>query len=899
MPEWKQEILMRLAGLKLAPAREAEIVEELSQHLEDRFQELVLRGATEDEARRLALEELSDVGARHGVPLREALLRVEQQVNQEPPVTGGGGSGNLLASLWQDARYGLRQLRKNPGFTAVAVLTLALGIGGNVAMFSVIEAVVLRPLPYRNSGELARVYSIWDRDGTSTRFSSSPPDFFDWRDQNRTFSSMFAYYPNEYALTGQGEAKRLRAVVSTAGMFSTLDARPILGREFRPEENRMGANHVAVLSYGLWQSEFGGMRDAIGKTIELDSQPYTIIGVMPAGFAFPLQGCDVYTPIGFSDKVMMQRGAHYVGVLARLKAGISLAQANDDLAAIMARLRKLYPDKDGKWDVRAERWRSSLVEDIRPALLLLLGAVGLVALIACANISNLLLARATVRQREFAMRRALGAGRWRLVRQVLMEGVLLAALAGAASLLVAHWALVGIVRFGPHDIPRLPSVGLNGAVLAFTIAISLLSALLFGIVPAVRSAGMDVSSLLKAASSPSREAARARGALLVGEVALSVMLLAGAGLLLRSLLGLTSLDPGFEAKSVLTLDISVPGVHYKDSQAVDNYWDEVFRRLRRLPGVASVGAVTPLPLSGDDFSSSFTVEGRSVPEKDEPSAELRVATPDYFRTMQIPLRRGRVFTDADRLGAARVVLISEAAARKFFPGGDAIGQRITFGVRGGYEKNLGGIVGIVGDVHHFGVDAPVTPMFYVPLAQAGDTEATFVIRTDGPPAAVGQPARKAVQEIDRDALVGEPVLLETLAAGSLGNRRFYAMLLGVFAGLALALSAVGLYGVIAYSVAQRTQEIGIRVALGATGRQVLLAVMRQGLRLAAAGLVAGESLALILNRTLKGLLVGVSTSDPLTLIVTGLVLLLVATLACYIPARRATRVDPMVALRHE
>jgi putative ABC transport system permease protein len=801
--------------------------------------------------------------------------------------------------LWQDVRFGLRMLAKNPGFTSVAVLALALGIGANTAMFSVIEAVLLRPLSYSNADQLVRVASMWERGGVKTPYSSSAPDFFDWRDQNRSFSSMFAYQMSERALTGRGEAKRVHAAVATAGIFSTLQVHPIIGREFAAEENRKGADHVVVLSYRFWQAEFGGLPEAIGRNIEFDSEPYTIIGVMPREFHFPMQGSDAYAPIGFDDKVMTQRGAHYLSVLGRLKPGVSVAQANDDLQGIMAQLRKLYPDKDGKWGVRAERWSRALLGDIRPALLVLLGAVGLVALIACANVSNLLLARTTVRQRELAMRRALGAGRSRLVCQILTEGLLLALFAGAASLLLAHWALLAIVRFGPKDIPRLASVGLNTTVLTFTLSVSVTSALLFALIPALRSSGTSVSGLLKMAASSSREAGRARSALLVAEVALSMMLLAGAGLLVRSFVGLRAMSPGFEPKGVLTLDVSVPEAHYKNSPALENYWNEALAKLRGLPGVTSVDAVTPLPLSGDDFSSSFSVEGRSVPEKDEPSAELRWATPNYFRALGIPLRQGRTFTEADRLGAAPVLLISETAARMFFPAGDAIGQKVKFGARGGYERNQGEIVGIVGDVRHFGLDAPIAPTFYVPLSQAGMDGATVVIRMPGWPAALGQSARKLIQEIDPDALVGEPVLFETLLASSLGQRRFYMMLLGAFAALALILAAVGLYGVISYSVAQRTQEIGIRVAMGAARWQVLSLVMTNGLRLVLFGLAAGQVMALMLNRTLKGLLVGVSTTDPSTLLVTAVVLLMVAILACYVPAWRAARMDPLAALRFE
>ena len=867
---WLRELARRLRMLMHRRQFDADLEEEMCLHLELRQQEQLESGMTADDARAAARR-------RFGNPLA---LREKSHM---------AWGWEWFEHVAQDVRYGMRMLRKNPAFTGIAVLALALGIGANTAMFSVIEAVLLRPLPYRNPNELVRVASTWQRGGITMPYSSSAPDFFDWRDQNRSFSSMFAYRIGEYALTGRGEAKRVRAVMATAGIFSTLQAHPALGREFLTEENRKGADHVVVLSYGLWQAEFGGDADVIGRTIQLDSEPYKIVGVMPAEFRFPLTGSDAYVPIGFDDKVMTQRGAHYLRVLGRLKSGISVAQADGDLARIMAELRRLYPDKDGKWGVRADRLSRALVGEIRPALLVL---------IACANTSNLLLARATVRHRELAMRRALGAGRSRLLRQMLTESLLLALLAGVASLLLAHWALAFIVSFGPKDIPRLANASLNGAVLWFTLSVSVASALLFGLMPALRSSASDVSGLLKGSASSSRRAGRARSALLIGEVALSMMLLAGAGLLVRSFIGLRWLSPGFDPTGVLTLDVSVPDAHYNNSLTLQSYWEEELARLRGLPGVTSVAVVTPLPLSGDDFSSSFSVEGRSVPDKDEPSAEVRAATPDYFRTMAIPLRQGRTFTDADRLGAARVLLISESAARMFFPGGDAIGQRIKFGARGGYEKNEGEIVGIVGDVHHFGVDAPVPPTFYVPLIQSGVDGATVVIRAQGVPA-LGQPARKLIQSIDRDALVGEPVLLEALVSGSLGQRRFYMILLGAFAALALVLAAIGLYGVISYSVAQRTQEIGVRMALGATRKRVLSMIMGQGLRFAAMGLAIGQLMAWMLNRALKGLLVGVSTTDPPTLVVTAAALVIVAALACYVPARRAARVDPMVALRFE
>ena len=873
-------LIFRLAALFGKKQHERDFDAEMQSHLQLHIEDNLRSGMSLEEARRHALLKLG------GLEQTKQLYRDRRSLP-------------MLETLLQDIRFASRMLRKNLGFTLVAILTLALGIGANTAIFSVIEAVLLRPLPYNSANQLVRVVSTWDRRGVMTPYSSSPPDFFDWRDQNRSFSSMFAFHMGEYALTGRGEARRVHAVLATAQIFSTLRANPALGRQFLPEENHKGANHVIVLSHAFWQAEFGGMPNVIGQTIQLDSEPYTIIGVMPSEFRFPLQGSDALVPIGFDDKVMTQRGAHYLRVLGRLKNGVSLAQANEDLSAIMAQLRRLYPDKDGKWGVHADRWSAALVANIRSALLLLLGAVALVALIACANISNLLLARATVRHRELAMRRALGARPSRLVRQMLTEGLLLALLAGAAGLLFAHWALLSIVRFGPKDIPRLASVGLDAPVLWFAMGVSVLTAMLFGLLPALRSSMPDLGGLLKTSASSSREAGLVRAALIVGEVALSMMLLAGAGLLFRSFIGLSSLSPGFNPTGLLTMDVSVPDAHYKNSLSLQSYWHEALAQVSALPGVASVAAVTPLPLSGDDFSSSFSVEGRDIPEKDQPSAELRAATPDYFRTMVIPLLRGRTFTDADRLGSSGVLLISETAARMFFPRGDAIGQRLKFGAFGGYEKIEGEIVGVVGDVRHFGLDAPIAPTFYVPLDQVGDDGATLVIRVQGLPAALAQPARKLVQRIDRDALVAEPMPFDALVSGSLGQRRFYAILLGTFAGLALVLAAVGLHGVISYTVAQRTKEIGIRVAMGATRTQVLAIIIGHGVRFAAMGLAIGLVLALIVNRALKSLLVGVSTSDPLTLGLVAGLLALVALAACYAPARRATKVDPMVALRYE
>jgi putative ABC transport system permease protein len=876
-----------------------ELLKVISSGLRSLFQKQRLERELEEELRsysETATEEKMRAGKRTAEAARETRLEMGsfERLRQEVREVGWECT---LEGLLQDVRFGARLLRKNPGFTAAAVLALALGIGANTAMFSVIEAVLLRPLPYKQAQRIARVASVWEVRGTLTPYTSSPPDFFDWREQNRSFTSMFAYYRGESALTGRGEARRVRVLSATAGMFSTLEAHPVVGREFYAEENHQGANHVAVLGYGFWQAEFAGSPEAVGQTVQLDSEPYTIVGVMPRDFRFPLAGSDVYVPVGFASDVSTQRGAHYLAVLGRLKDGVTAEEASRDLQAIMAELRRLYPDKDGKWGVRVEPWRNAIVADIRTALLVLLTAVALVALIACANISNLLLARATARSRELSMRRALGAGRLRLVRQMLTEGLLLAVAGWAAGLLMAHWALQAIVSFGPQDIPRLASVELNGAVLSFTVGISVGSALLFGLLPALRSSGLDAHGLVRPSVSSPREAQRLRAWLLVGEMALSTMLLAGAGLLMRSFVGLRSVDPGFTPAGVLTLTLSVPDAHYKTSQSLEVYWNEALLKVGGLPGVSSVGAIMPLPLSGDDFSSSFRVEGRDVPDKDEPSAQIRAATPGYFRTMQIPLRQGRSFTDADRLGSVRVLLASENAARTFFPEG-ALGQRIQFGARGGYEKNQGVIVGVVGDVRHNGVDLPAPPIFYVPLAQSGLDSATLVIRGQAL-SSLGSPARKLLDEIDRDALVGEAVPLEDLLEGSLGQRRFYTMLLAAFAALAMTLAAVGLYGVISYSAAQRTQEIGIRVALGATRGEVLGMVMGQGMRVSSAGLAVGLLLALLLSRAIRGLLVGVSTSDPATLGITAAVLLLVAALACFIPARRATRVDPVIALRFD
>ncbi len=818
-----------------------------------------------------------------------------------------------MGTLLQDLRYGWRMLAKNPGFTAVAVVTLALGIGANTAIFSVVNAVLLRPLPFAAPDRLVRVVSV--RLPANAPDNASYPDFLDWRARNHVFESMAAFRTGDFTLTGQGNAAHLAGAAVSADLFRLLGVRPSLGRGFLPEEDKPGpanGGNAVILSHRLWLQRFGADRNIVGRTIDLDSRSFTVVGVMPADFEFPIQAepIDLWTTIaldiggpnggkGMAD----QRGAHYLDVIGRLKPNVSAAQAQAEMSTIFTALGKEYPNESAHRGVRIVPERDQLVGDVRPALLVLLGAVGCVLLIACANVANLMLARATTRQKEVAVRSALGASRGRVFRQLLTESVALSVLGSTAGLLLAVWGTNFLLRLIPEDVPRLTEVRLDGLVLAFTVVLSLLTGLLFGLAPAVQASKTTLTESLKEGGRGSTEGLhrnRVRSILVVTEFAAALVLLVGAGLLAQSFLRLEHVDPGFDPHHVLTFALSLPAARYSGARQVD-FFQQVVAQVSRLPGVRSASAGGPLPLSRDEIDARFDIEGRSVPESERPRTGYTWVEPGYFRTLGIPLLKGRDLTAADTLKSTPVVIINEALARRFFPNEDPIGKRIEPGIGNGYPKGppMREIVAVVGDVKQNSLEADSSPDVYVPLAQSPLDFMTFVVRTDVAPESIVGSVRNQLREMDKDLPMVNVKTLDQYLSQSVAQPQFNSLLVGLFATLALLLAAVGLYGVISYTATRRTHEIGIRMTLGAQRRDVLRLVVGQAFVLTLIGVGIGLLAAVALTRFLATLLYGVRPTDPVTFIGVSLLLGGVALFASYIPARRATKVDPMVALRHE
>ena len=813
-----------------------------------------------------------------------------------------------METLWQDIRYGVRMLLKSPSFSIVATIALALGIGANTAIFSVVNAVLLRPLPFTKSDDLMMV---WETDSVrgQQRGTASYPNFADWREQNQVFERMAAYYSSDFIMTGRGEA-RLQGAVASADLFPLLGMSPMLGRVFRPEEDKPSeSGRVVLLSQQMFQQRFNSDPDTVGQSITLDGKNYTIVGVMPHQFQFPIQNepVELWTTVAGDaegeDPVTSQRGAHFLGVIARRKPGVSLEQAHSDMKAIAARLEQQYPDKNLNRSSRVEPALESLVGDIRPALLILLGAVGCVLLIACANVANLLLARAMSRHKEMAIRSALGASRLRVVRQLLTESIILSLVGGALGLVLAVWWSDLLIALGKEDIPRALQVGLDWRVLGFTLLVSLLTGVIFGLVPAFHSSKTELTETLKEGGRGSSEGARRnriRGVLVVAELAIAVVLLVGAGLLIQSLWRLQSVSPGFNPDKVLTFSVAVPEVKYPSAKQVQFYGDLV-TRLQTLPGVQSASSIMPLPLSGDRFSISFETEGRPVAKGDQPSADFFTTGLGYFRTMGIPLRKGRDFTEQDKHGSPPVIIVSEGFARKHFPNEDPIGKRIRPGVStyDGEKSVMREIIGVVDDVKNRTLSGETRPQFYVPQTQVPFTQVAMVVKTTGDPRGIVSGVRNEVTSMDKELPVFNIQSMDDYLAAAVSSPRFNSTLLGIFATVALVLTVVGLYGVMSYSVAQRTNEIGIRMALGAQTRDVLKLIVSQGFKLVIIGLGIGLVGAFALMRVIGSLLFGVSTRDPFTFAAVAVVLSSVALLACYVPARRAARVDPIQALHHE
>ena len=806
-----------------------------------------------------------------------------------------------MDTLRQDLVYALRRLCQTPGFTLVAVATLALGIGANSAIFSVVNAVLLRPLPYDEPDRLVRVWQTWKGKDAGVY---SPPNFLDTAAAASSFEGMAAADGGGVTLTDAGAPVRLEAASVSASFFDVLRVRPALGRAFTAEENDPGRSKVAVLGHSLWRDRLGADPSVVGRSIVLDREPHVVVGVAPQGFAFP-EGTQIGRPLEYDERFRTKsRGAWYLTVIGRLRPGATVASAGHEVAAIAAGLARQHPDANEGVGAAVVPLHTSLVGDVRTALLLLLGAVGLVLLIACVNVANLLLARVAARETEIAIRTALGAGRGRLLRQLLTESVLLGAIGGAAGVALAALSLDTLLALQPQGVPRLGEVGIDRTVLAFAAALSLATGLLFGVFPSLQMTRRATAQALREGSRGllGGRGHRLRGSLVVGQIALAMMLLAGAGLLVRSFARLRAVDPGFRRESALTFRISLPETAYAEDSRRTWFHDELQGRLGALPGVLSVGGVTGLPLSGVQFDISFEVEGRPpLPPAQQPSMETRVATPGYFATMGIPVGRGRGFEAADDGHAPQVVLLSEAAVRRYFPGEDPLGKVLKIGMgRGEGKRRAGGeVVGIVGDVKELGLADEYPPEVYVAYAQYPTGSMDVVVRTAVSPRSLARSVESVVAGLDPQLPVARLATLDEVVARSISEPRFYVVLLGAFAGTALLLAALGIFGVMSFAVVQRSREIGIRVALGADPREVLRMVLGQALVLAGIGVAAGLLGALALSRAIAGLLFDLSPTDPATLASMAAALALVAVVASYLPARRAMRVDPMVVLRSE
>jgi putative ABC transport system permease protein len=799
--------------------------------------------------------------------------------------------------MLNDLRYALRQLLKAPSFTIVAILTLALGIGACSAIFSVVNVVLLRPLDYR---EPDRIVSIRETNLPQfPEFSVSPPNYLDWEKQTKSYAYLAAYSGAGLNLTGEGEPQRLVGVKATAHYFDVFGVKPILGRMFLPEEDAVGKNHVVVLSYSFWQRVFGGARDVVGRSIQLNGEPYTVVGVAPTGGL--TSKVDVWTPMAFKpdETANDARGSHYINVFGRLKPGVTVAQAKAELDVLATQLAQQYPDSNKGWGILMMTMQDSFVRDVKPVLYTLLGAVGCVLLIACANIANLLLARATARHREISIRAALGASRARIVRQLLTESVVLSLCGGAAGLLLARWGLDALLTLAPTSLPRVTEIHLDSGVLIFSLALSVITGLVFGIAPAWLAARADVNEALKQGSRGSTEGGargRLRSALVVLEVTFALMLLGGAGLLARSFMQLAHVDPGFAPENATLLRLSLPQKKYAMPEQQTAFADALLERMKLLPGVQSAGITHSMPLVGD-YVLGFNIEGRpAIAPSDLPSTNYYAVTPDYFRAMGIRLIRGRTFTPQDDAKAPRVAVINETMARQHFPNEDPIGKRIN--ITNGPDT-WRQIVGIVGDIKQYGVDKATSAQAYEPFAQVPFSSLNVVIRTSGSPAALLGALRPAVYAVDKDQPVGTIRPLEEIMAESIASQRFAMTLLTVFSLVALVIAAVGIYGVMAYSVVQRTGEFGIRMALGAQRRDVLRLVLAQGGKLVGLGLIIGLAGTLAASRAMGSMLFNTSAQDPLTLGTITVLLGAVALLACLLPANRATKVNPIEALRAE
>lgn len=866
---------------------------EIRFHLESRVDELVSQGLDRPAAARRAREEFGDLQSARGA-LRYESGRTARRTRRK----------EWMDEVKQDLRYGWRKLRTQPGFAAVAILTLALGVGANTAIFSVVHAVLLRPLPYAEADRLVQVWEV-SPDGDDHNVISSG-NYMDWGERASSFEVLGAYgWTFGLGIIGEdGEPRHVVATSLTPSAFRLLGVEPLYGRAFTVEEGRPGGSPVAILSHGLWVRQFGADPGVVGRTLSMNETLYAIVGVMPPDFDFPNPNVDLWMPLTFGEEDRPVRRSHQWNVLGRLTEGVSPQQAQVEMDAIAARLAEEHPQYMEGWGVNVLPFRADLVVGVRPLLLVLFGVVVVVLLIACANLANLFLARAMAREREVAVRRAIGAGRWRLIRQFLTESLLVAFLGGALGVVVIAVGLDALVALAPADIPLLNHTRIDGVVVGFAATVTVLATFLFGLVPALRATRTDPASSLRAAHEHAGgvRQARLRAGLLVTEMALSVVLLVGAGLLVRSFWRLQSVDLGFDKERLLTVMIDLPLTAYPNTPEQVQFYHRLLERVGGLPGVVSAAGTTQPPVIGYNNTFSFAIENRPSGDADgrEDPVPLRGVTPGFFRTMGISLLRGRVLDERDRAGVPRAIVINESLARRHWSDESPLGKRISF--EGPDGERWWEIVGIVRDTRHFGADRPPVPALYVAHAQktwGWMSWLTVLVRTEGDPLAVAPAFRYALRNLDDRLPIERLTTMDEVYAESNARRRFAASLLGGFAVLALVLGVVGIYGVLSYSVARRTREIGLRMALGAQRRTVAVAFLRDGLTLALVGVVIGLAVALLLSRFLESLVFGIATTDLLTFAGVPVLLTALAALAAYLPARRATRIDPVRALRVE
>jgi putative ABC transport system permease protein len=888
---WLRLIYTRLYGLLRKTRIEQEMEEEMRFHLRMRTRENIERGMRPDEAEREARRRFGNVG---------------HIKDMGRDIKGGG----FIETLLQDLRYGVHMLRTRPGFTLIAVITLALGIGANTAIFSVVNAVLLREMPYRNPD---RLVLLWEQKRGSNTLNVSYPNFADWRDESKLFEEMVAYTYTGIALTTGEYPEPVMGVVASGNLFTLLGINPMLGRAFT-QEDAIGEveDPVIILSHDLWQRRFGSDVNVTGKTINMNSHTLTVIGVMPPGFEFPQQyqrggtllpKVDAWLPLGIDQKSREGRGSRYLTVIGRLKSGVTLEQAQAELNVIARRLEQDYPSTNKDAGVKLVELRKQVVGDVRAALLALFGAVGFVLLIACANVANMLLARSVTRQREMAIRVALGSSSKRIFQQLFTETMILSLCGGLAGLALATAGVKLLIALSTD--PRIAQTRVDGRTLIFTMLVAIVTGVIFGVAPAIQASNPDLNNLIKENSriaSGGMGHHRLRNLLVVVEVALAFVLLVGAVVMIKNFLHLQSVNPGFRTENTLTAAVSIIGEGYNKPERVSGFYQELLDRLQAFPEVLSVGAVNRLPLGGSNFTNSFKIDGVPRAPGEIRVADYRVASSDYFHAMGIPILQGRVFTNQDQKDAPPVALINNAMARKYFPNLNPIGQRLV--IDAGFDKAVYGktilreIVGVVGDVRHTGLDAEARPEMYVPFQQ-NPQGVMIVMHTAQEPSLMISALRNAIKAIDPNQLAAEIKTMDDLRSESIGQRKFTLFLLSVFAVMALTLCFLGVYGLIAYSVTQRSHEIGIRMALGAKPNYIGRMILRQGLKPVMIGMALGIGVVIALNRMVVSLLYGVTVYDPATILICMLILITAGVMACLIPAAKASRLDPVITLREE